>query len=146
MNPPSNNPFSFVFSSVGYGTGVALYVIFGVIAGLSGYMLWKMFCTLDSSRYPILSYGDIFFRVFGKKTRHFINVTQSIQQFCTVMVLILSKGRVISLLAGPELCFIACMIIIMCIGMVFGSIRSLQRLGWLCNVSVWFNIASFISM
>lgn len=109
-------------------------------------MLYKMFVTLDSSRYPILSYGDLFFRVFGPKTRHFINVTQSLQQFCTVMVLILSKGRVISLLAGPKLCFIICMLIIMLVGVVFGSIRSLQRLGWICNLSVWFNVASFISM
>lgn len=109
-------------------------------------MLWKLFTTLDSSRYPILSYGDLFFRVFGPKTRHFINVTQSLQQFCTVMVLILSKGQIISQLAGPGLCFIVCMLIITLVGMIFGSIRSLQRLGWLCNLSVWFNIASFISM
>lgn len=137
---------SFVFASVGYGTGVALYIVFGIAATLSGLMLWKMFVTMDSSRYPMLSYGDIFFRVFGPKTRHFINVTQSLQQFCTVMVLIFSKGRLISLLAGPELCFIVCMIIIMVVGMVFGSIRSLQRLGWICNLAVWFNIISFISM
>ncbi|TQV91887.1 hypothetical protein V2A60_006012 [Cordyceps javanica] len=136
----------FVFASVGYGTGVALYVVFGIAASLSGLMLWKIFTTLDSSRYPMLSYGDIFFRIFGPKTRHFINVTQSLQQFCTVMVLIFSKGRIISLLAGPHLCFIVCMIIIMAIGMVFGSIRSLQRLGWICNLSVWFNIISFISI
>lgn len=138
--------YSFVFASVGYGTGVALYVVFGIAATVSGFMLWKVFTTMDSSRYPMLSYGDLFFRVFGPKTRHFINITQSIQQFCTVMVLILSKGRTISQLAGPELCFIACMTIIMGCGMVFGSIRSLQRLGWLCNISVWFNIVSFISM
>ncbi|KAM3453170.1 hypothetical protein MY3296_003933 [Beauveria thailandica] len=136
----------FVFASVGYGTGVALYVVFGLAASLSGLMLWKIFTTLDSSRYPMLSYGDIFFRIFGPKTRHFINVAQSLQQFCTVMVLIFSKGRIISLLAGPHLCFIVCMIIIMAIGMVFGSIRSLQRLGWICNLSVWFNIVSFISI
>ncbi|KAJ6784059.1 hypothetical protein PWT90_00346 [Aphanocladium album] len=140
----SSTPF--VFASVGYGTGVALYVVFGIAASLSGLMLWRMFTTMDSSRYPMLSYGDIFFRVFGPTTRHFINVAQSLQQFCTVMVLIFSKGRIISLLAGPNLCFIVCMIIIMAIGMVFGSIRSLQRLGWICNLSVWFNIISFISI
>ncbi|OAA78805.1 Transmembrane amino acid transporter family protein [Akanthomyces lecanii RCEF 1005] len=136
----------FVFASVGYGTGVALYIIFGVFASISGLMLWKIFITLDSSRYPMLSYGDIFFRIFGPKTRHFINVAQSLQQFCTVMVLIFSKGRIISLLAGPNLCFIVCMIIIMLIGIVGGSIRSLQRLGWICNLSVWFNMISFISI
>ncbi|KAI7352367.1 hypothetical protein KC336_g22447, partial [Hortaea werneckii] len=40
--------------------------------------------------------------------------------------------------------FIVVMIIVMAIGMVFGSIRSLQRLGWLCNLSVWLNIVCFI--
>ena len=109
-------------------------------------MLWKCFCSLDSSRFPILSYGDLFLRVFGPKTRHFINITQSIMQFCTVMVLILGQGMVISQLAGPQLCFIVCMIIIMCVGIVFGSIRSLQRLGWICNLSVWLNIVTFVIM
>lgn len=143
----------FVFSTVGYGTGVALYVLFGFAALASGFMLWKVFVTMDSARYPMLSYGDLFFRVFGPKTRHFINISQSIQQFCTVMVLILSKGRTISQLSqigkaadDNGLCFVACMIIIMACGMVAGSIRSLQRIGWICNISVWLNIASFISM
>ena len=58
-------------------------------AAAVGFFLWKVFVTLDSARFPICSYGDLFLRVFGPKTRHFINVTQSFQQFCTVMVLIL---------------------------------------------------------
>lgn len=66
--------------------------------------------------------------------------------FCTVMVLILGNRTVISQLAGPGLCFVVCMIIAMVIGIVCGSVRSLQRLGWLCNVSVWLNIACFIIM
>lgn len=36
------------------------------------------------------------------------------------------------------------MIICMVVGMALGSIRSLQRLGWLCNASVWMNAVSFI--
>jgi hypothetical protein len=123
---------------------VGIYLIFGVAAATSGFMLWKVFVTLDSARFPMYSYGDLFLRVFGPKTRHVINITQSLQQFCSVMVLILGNGTVISQLAGPGLCFIACMIIAMAIGMVGGSIRSLQRLGWLCNFSVLLNIVSFI--
>ncbi|KAJ5833190.1 Transmembrane amino acid transporter family protein [Penicillium riverlandense] len=134
----------YVFSSVGYGPGIALYIIFGLAAGLSGFFLWKVFMTLDSSRYPMCSYGDLFLRVFGPKTRHAINVTQSFQQFCSVMVLILGNGQIISQLAGPKLCFIVAMIIAMVVGILCGSIRSLQRLGWLCNLSVWLNIVSFI--
>ena len=115
-------------------------------AAAVGFFLWKVFVTLDSARFPICSYGDLFLRVFGPKTRHFINVTQSLQQFCTVMVLILGQGQIISQLAGPNFCFIACMIICMVVGMILGSVRTLQRLGWLCNFSVWMNIVSFIIM
>jgi hypothetical protein len=44
----------------------------------------------------MMSYGDPFFRLFGKKSRHFINVAQCLQQFLTVAVLILSKTTNIS--------------------------------------------------
>lgn len=131
---------------MGYGPGVALYVVFGIFAGISGFMLWKVFIELDSSRFPMLSFGDLFFRVFGKKTRQAINIAQSVQQFCSVMVLILGSGTVVSQLAGPGLCFIVCMIIVMVVGIITGSVRSLQRLGWICNLSVWMNIVCFVIM
>ncbi|KAI7538754.1 amino acid transporter-like protein [Hortaea werneckii] len=134
----------FVFATVGYGAGVALYAVFGLFAGFSGYCIWRVFLGLDSSRYPMLSFGDTYFRIYGPKARHFINVTQSIQQFFTVAVLVLGCSTTIAQVNKEQLCFIVVMIIVMVIGMVFGSIRSLQRLGWLCNLSVWLNIACFI--
>jgi amino acid permease len=112
--------YRFVFASVGYGPGIALYLIFGIAAAFSGWILWRVFLGLDSSRYPLLSYGDTFFRVYGKKSRHFINVTQSLQQFMTVSVLILACGQTIAQLANESICFIACMIIFMVIGMTLG--------------------------
>jgi amino acid permease len=136
----------FVFASVGYGPGIALYLVFGIAAAFSGWILWRVFLALDSSRYPLLSYGDTFFRVYGKNSRHFINVTQSLQQFMTVAVLILSCGTIISQLANESICFIACMIIFMVVGMCLGLIRSLQRLGWLANASVWLNVVCFLIM
>lgn len=42
----------FVFASVGYGTGVALYLIFGIFAAWGGWVIWTTFLNLDSSRYP----------------------------------------------------------------------------------------------
>jgi amino acid permease len=131
---------------VGYGPGVALYIIFGIAAGFSGWILWKVFLTLDSSRYPMLSYGDTYFRVYGKNSRHFINFAQALQQFMTVCVLILSTAQTIAQMSSEKICFIVCMIIFMVAGMLAGSIRSLQRLGWLANASVWVNIVSFIIM
>lgn len=130
---------------MGFGLGVSLYILFGLAAAASGYMIWKVFLGLDSSRYPMLSFGDTYFRVYGPKWRHFINVAQAIQQFMTVAVLILLNGQIIAQL-NSNICFIVCMVIATVIGMVLGSIRSLQRLGWLCNLSVWINIASFLIM
>ncbi|KAJ5117020.1 hypothetical protein N7456_001368 [Penicillium angulare] len=134
----------FVYASLGFGPATALYIIFGIAAGISGWILWKVFLHLDSSRYPMLSFGDTYFRVFGPKARHFINVTQSLQQFMTVSVLVLGNAQTLAQLANEKICFVVCMIISMVIGMFLGGIRSLQRLGWLTNAAVWLNVVSFI--
>ncbi|KAJ5623814.1 hypothetical protein N7510_000123 [Penicillium lagena] len=134
----------YAFSTVGYGPGVALYVIFSIAAGISGYILWRVYLSLDSSRYPILSYGDTFFRVFGRRSRHFINVTQAFQQFMTVAVLILGSGQIIAQLSGGTICYIVCFLIFTIFGVFAGMMRGLQHVGWLANGSVWLNIVSFI--
>jgi len=127
----------FVFASVGYGAGVALYVIFGIFASFSGWAIWKVYLDLDSSRFPMCSFGDPFFRLFGKKSRHFINVAQSLQQFLTVAVLILSKSTNIAQISHGDICFSGVMIIVLAIGMIFGMIRSLKKIGWLSNAAVF---------
>lgn len=133
----------YVFSQVGWGMGVALYVIFGLAAAASGWMIWKVFLGLDSTRYPLQSFGDTYYRIFGPFWRHLINVFQALQQFMTVAVLVLANAQIVAQW-NPKICFMVCMVIIMVVGMIVGSIRSLQRLGWLCNVSVWLNIVSFL--
>ncbi|PYI01606.1 transmembrane amino acid transporter family protein [Aspergillus sclerotiicarbonarius CBS 121057] len=138
----ANAPF--VFASVGYGPAVALFIVFGCFAGFSGWILWKVFLELDSTRYPLINFGDTYYRVFGPWARHLVNVGQSLQLLMSVSVLILGNGQTLSQLANNDLCFVVCMVIMMIIGMVFGSIRSLQRLGWLTNAAVWLNIADFI--
>ncbi|KAH0843158.1 hypothetical protein AYO21_03448 [Fonsecaea monophora] len=134
----------YVFASVGYGLGVGIFVLFGIAAAASGLMIWKVFLALDSSRYPMLSFGDPFFRLFGPKTRHFINVTQAFQMWCSVCVVLMGNSQVLSQLAKAKVCYIAIVIINMVIGMASGWLRSLKHLGWLCNFAVWFNIVSFI--
>jgi hypothetical protein len=121
-------------------------VVFGIAAGFSGWILWRVFLGLDSSRYPILSFGDPFFRVYGRTARHFINVTQSLQQFMTVAVLVLGSGQVIAQLSNAKICYIVCFLIFMIVGMICGLMRSLQHVGWLANASVWMNIVSFLIM
>ncbi|KAL3427796.1 transmembrane amino acid transporter family protein [Phlyctema vagabunda] len=135
-------PYSvpWALAQMGYGPGIALYTVFGVMAGYSGFYLWRIFLHLDSDRYPLRSYGDVFFRVFGMWARHAINVLQSIQLLFTVSILILSSGQSISQIAKGKLCFVVCLVVFMAAGMVLGQIRTLQRFGWLANLSVWINL------
>jgi hypothetical protein len=99
---------------------------------------------LDSSRFPMQSFGDPFLRLFGVNMRHFINVAQSLQQFCTVAILIFSKSLNIEQIAHGKVCFVAMMIVIMVVGMAGGFIRSLKKIGWISNFAVWINIVNFI--
>ncbi|KAI8962803.1 transmembrane amino acid transporter protein-domain-containing protein [Daldinia sp. FL1419] len=141
---PTGAPWA--FAQLGYGPGVALYTVFGAMSYYSGWILWKVFCGLDSDKYPILGYGSFFFRIFGSSSRHFVNFAQALQLLLTVSVIILSNGQSISQISrgssGESLgiCFVACMIIFMAAGFVLGQIRTLQRLGWLANLSVWLTV------
>ena len=129
---------------MGYGTGVALYLIFGIFAAWGGWVIWKTFLDLDSSRYPMQSFGDPFLRLFGVSMRHFINIAQSLQQFFTVAILIFSKSLNIEQIAHSSVCFVGMMVVIMAVGMLGGFIRSLRKIGWISNAAGWMNIVNFI--
>lgn len=94
----------------------------------------------------MMSFGDPFFRLFGKRARHFINVAQSLQQFLTVSVLIISKSMNLEQLSHSSICFVGAMLICVGIGIISGSIRSLRKIGWLSNAAVFMNIANFLIM
>lgn len=135
----------YVFANTGYGLGVGIFALMGLAAGASGFMIWRVFLRLDSARYPVLSFGDPFFRLFGPKSRHFINVLQAIQMFLSVAVLQLGQTNVLAQLSeSSDLCYIVIGLIILIVGMVSGYLRALKHLGWLCNAAVWLNVCSFI--
>ncbi|PQE18786.1 transmembrane amino acid transporter protein [Rutstroemia sp. NJR-2017a WRK4] len=114
--------------------------VFGAFALYSGWQIYHIFLNLDSDKFPLKSYGDLFFRVYGTWARHAINILQSIQLLFTVAVLILSNGQSISQIAKGNLCFIVCLVIFMAAGLLIGQIRTLQRFGWLANFAVWINV------
>ena len=142
--------FSWAFAQLGYGPGVALYTVFGAMSYYSGWIIWKVFCGLDSDRFPCRGYGDFFNRIFGSWARHFINLAQALQLLLTVSVIILSNGQSISQISRGSsgesigICFVACMIIFMAAGFVLGQIRTLRRLGWLAHISVWLTVTLVI--
>ncbi|KIW91008.1 uncharacterized protein Z519_08791 [Cladophialophora bantiana CBS 173.52] len=135
-------PFStgYAFSQMGLGPGVALFTVFGALAGYSGYQLWRMYLQMDSDRYPMKGYGDIAFRVYGSWFRHTCNLLQSFQFFLNVALIILSSGQSISQLSKGQLCFIVCVVVCMIAGCIVGQIRTLQRFGWLASWAVFLNL------
>lgn len=137
----------YVFSNTGYGIGVGIFVLMGIAAFASGLMIWRTFLALDSSRFPIMSFGDPFHRLFGPKMRHFINFMQSLQMFLSVAVVLLGNTGIIAQLGGSaNLCYVLAGVISLIVCMFSGYLRSLKHLGWLCNLSVWINIVCFIIM
>jgi Transmembrane amino acid transporter protein len=137
----------YVFSNTGYGLGVGIFILMGLAAFVSGIMIWRTFLGLDSSRYPVLSFGDPFHRLYGPNMRHFINFMQSLQMFLSVAVVLLGNTGIIAQLGGSaNLCYIVCGVISLVVSMASGYMRSLKHLGWFCNLAVWMNIACFIIM
>lgn len=115
---------------MGYGPGVILYTIFGILAGYAGFLLWKCFLGLDSDRYPLSSYGDMAYRIFGNWARHVINFLQSIQLLINVAIIIVINGQSLEEIVqgsrgGGSVCYI---ILIFVWGIAGMSIRSLPRL------------------
>lgn len=135
-------PFStgYAFSQMGFGPGVALFTIFGVLSWYSAYQLWRMFLQLDSDRYPMKGYGDVAFRVYGPWFRHVVNVLQSFQFFLNVALIIISSGQSISQMSKGKLCFIVCVVVCAIAGCIIGQIRTLQRFGWLASCAVFMNL------
>jgi uncharacterized membrane protein len=137
----------YVFANTGYGLGVGIFVLMGLAAFASGIMIWRTFLGLDSSRFPVMSFGDPFFRLYGPKMRHFINFMQSLQMFLSVAVVLLGNTGIIAQLSGSvNLCYVVCGIISLVVGMASGYMRSLKHLGFFCNFAVWINIVTFVIM
>ncbi|KAB2581225.1 hypothetical protein DBV05_g79 [Lasiodiplodia theobromae] len=140
-------PFSvpWAFTQLGYGPGISLYFVFAAMAGFSGVLLWWQFLGLDSDKYPVKNYGDLGFRIYGNWFRYIINILQSGQFFLGVTLLIVTNGQSLSQLSqGPHgskaLCFTACLIIFTVAGFIVGQIRTMQKFGYIANLSVWMNV------
>lgn len=107
----------------------------------SGWILWDAFMALDSDRYPVRTYGDLFHRLFGSWARHLVNVGQAIQLIIVLAILILSSGQSISQISqgeerGEGLCFVVCVLVFVLAGWFLGQTRTLKRFGWFAGLAV----------
>lgn len=102
---------------------------------------------MDSYQFPIRSFGDIGFRLYGPWLRYLFNILQSIQLILNVGLICISNGEALSQAAKFKLCYIVCCLIWALVGFFLGQIRTLQKFGWLANAAVWFNLlCMFITM
>ena len=95
---------------------------------------------MDSDRYPLKTYGDIAFRIYGEIARHSVNALQSVQLLFNVGIIIIVNGQSLSQVASGRGCFIILCLVWAIAGMLLGQIRTLQRLGWLANAAIWMNL------
>ena len=91
---PSSAPAA--AASLGYGGVILTYTSFFVLAVIAGQALWRLYCRMDSSRYPIKNYSDIGERLLGRKFRHICNIVQSLQLFLNVGILVLGNGQTLA--------------------------------------------------
>ena len=135
---PTSAPYA--VSRFGYGGGVLMYFFLGIMAFFAGWQIWRMYLKLDSDRYPMRTFGDLGYRIFGTYTRHGMNVLQSIQLMCNVGVIVLGNGQGLSQMSKFKLCFAICNLVWVFAGMILGQIRTLQKFGYLANLAIWMNI------
>lgn len=121
--------------------GIALFTVFGGLAAYSGYLLYQCFCGLDSYHFPVRSYGDLGFRLYGAWARYLFNALQAVQLLLNVGVICISNGQALSQAVRFKLCFAICTLVWAIAGFGLGQVRTLQKFGWLANIAVWINVA-----
>ena len=141
---PFGAPYS--IAQIGLVPGITLYLLFGIFAIITGFMIAKLFLRLDSIRYPVRTFGDLAERVLGGSwARHFTSALQAVQLVLNCGLLCLSKGQSLSQVSrGPNhnaaVCSLICVMVFALIGMILGQVRSLKGFGLIANFSVWLNI------
>ncbi|KAK3848099.1 MAG: transmembrane amino acid transporter protein-domain-containing protein [Linnemannia gamsii] len=145
---PFNAPIA--IAQLGYVLGIILYSVMGIAAFYCGILLWRLFIHLDSDRYPVKTYSDIFERIFGRAASHVCNALQCLQLIVSVGVICLGNGQSLAQIVTGEsgtgyICFSIAIVIWALIGMVVGQIRTLQSFSLLANFSVWVNLLLIVT-
>ena len=132
------------FQEMGYGPGVLTYLFLYLIAVFAGQVIWKLYLSLDSSRFPVVCYADLGERMFGRVIRHVFNIFQSLQLVFNVALLINGNAETLAQLVNFKACFMVMAVVWFLVGGLGGQIRSLKNFAWFANCNIWLNIATMI--
>jgi hypothetical protein len=127
--------------------GIALYTVFGFLAGYSGYLIWHVFLGVDSYEFPAKNYGDLAMRTWGNIPRYITNIMQALGLLLLLGQVTIQFGENISQVSKFKLCYAVCPVIFVCVGFFLSQIRTLKAYGWVANLAVWLNLlVIFITM
>jgi hypothetical protein len=102
---------------------------------------------LDSFEYPVRTYSDLAFRIYGRSARYLVLSFQAVQLLLNVAVILVSNGEALSQASKFSLCYAVCVVVWAIAGFLFGQIRTLQKFGFLANFAIWINLLiMFITM
>jgi hypothetical protein len=76
---------------------------------------------LDSYEYPVRTYSDLAFRVYGSAARYLVLFFQAIQMLLNVSVLLISNGESLSQVSRFRLCYAVCVLVWAIAGFLFGK-------------------------
>ncbi|KDE05771.1 hypothetical protein MVLG_03862 [Microbotryum lychnidis-dioicae p1A1 Lamole] len=113
---PFNAPFA--ISTIGLAPGICLYTLFGLAAGFTGFMIWKIFCQLDSVRFPVKS--------------------------TPCAIVILGNGGGLSQIVQGKLCFTITVLIWAVVGAAISMVRELHMFSVFADFSMWLNVLIMI--
>ena len=137
----------FAIGTLGWGPGIALYTVFGFLAGYSGYLIWHVFLGLDSYEFPCRNYGDLAFRTWGTLARYVTNIMQALGLLLLLGQVTIQYGQNISEISKFRLCYIVCPLLFVIFGFGMTQVRTLKNYGLFANFSVWLTLLTiFISM
>lgn len=133
--------------TLGWGPGIALYTVFGFMAGYSGYLIWHVFLGIDSYEFPARNYGDLAMRTWGRPARHLTNILQALGLLLILGQVTIQYGENISQVSKFRLCYIVCPLLFVIAGFGLTQVRTLKAYGWIANFCMWLTLLTiFISM
>ena len=137
----------FAIGTLGWGPGIALYTVFGFMAGYSGYLIWHVYLGLDSYEFPCRNYGDLAFRTWGTTARYVTNILQALGLLLLLGQVTIQYGQNISQVSQFRLCYIICPLLFVIAGFFMTQIRTLKNYGLVANFAVFLNLlVIFITM
>jgi len=137
---PSSAPYA--FSTLGYGKGTIIYLVFYACAVYCGMLIWRQFLDLSSSTHPVRTFADLAYRIWGRPGKILVMLAHAIYLILAVSLLILGSAQGLSQIIKAKFCFVGLMGFFTIAGIGLGQIKTLKVYSSIASFSVFFTITS----